>query len=579
MVFLFQEVRNKKVIYMMKKILLAAFVSALGIQAEAQTATFGYFDYQGNESRFNKNIDKNQKFYNPILAGFYPDPSFCRKGDTYYLVNSSFSFYPGVPISTSKDLINWKSAGFVLDRPSQLPLQRQRVSGGIFAPAITYNEKNKTFYMITTNVGAGNFFVKSKNPEKGWSDPIYLPKINGIDPSFFFDKDGTGYIVHNGPVDGKADYEGQRAIRIFKFDVNGDSIVGDYKQIVRGGTHVTERPIWIEGPHLYRIGKYYYLMCAEGGTCDQHSEVIFRAKNPMGPWEENPNNPILTQRSGLDPNRPDIVTSAGHADLLQSANGDWWAVFLGCRPYEDDFYNTGRDTYLLPVTWKDGWPVILEKGKAMPTVLNKTSWQKKVGNKAAKAGEQFEPMTGNFGYRDNFKESQLNGRWMFLRNPSEFWKITDKGLQIAAKNTNISQMDSPAAVFARQQHTDFTAETQVDFTPENAKQLAGLVLLQNEQFNFVFGKTKRAGKTVVVLNRAERVNVTIASAELTEQEAKENLRLKIVGKGRYYSFYYAAGNGEWKLLAQGVDAVNLSTHQSGGFIGACIGLYATNNQN
>ena len=151
----------------MKKILLAAFVSALGIQAEAQTATFGYFDYQGNESRFNKNIDKNQKFYNPILAGFYPDPSFCRKGDTYYLVNSSFSFYPGVPISTSKDLINWKSAGFVLDRPSQLPLQRQRVSGGIFAPAITYNEKNKTFYMITTNVGAGNFFVKSKNPEKG----------------------------------------------------------------------------------------------------------------------------------------------------------------------------------------------------------------------------------------------------------------------------------------------------------------------------------------------------------------------------------------------------------------------------
>ena len=126
----------------------------------------------------------------------------------------------------------------MLDRKSQLPLTHQRISGGIFAPAISYNQKNKTFYMITTNVGAGNFFVKTKDPSKGWSDPIYLPKINGIDPSFFFDKNGQGYIVHNAPVDGKADYEGQRAIRIFKFDANGDSIVGNHTQIVRGGTHV-----------------------------------------------------------------------------------------------------------------------------------------------------------------------------------------------------------------------------------------------------------------------------------------------------------------------------------------------------
>lgn len=554
---------------MIVKTILAAMLATLSLSSNAQTATFKSFSYKGNDTRFNKSIDNSKQFYNPILAGFYPDPSICRVGDTYYLVNSSFSFYPGVPLSTSKDLVNWKQLGHVLDRKSQLPLTHQRISGGIFAPAISYNQKNKTFYMITTNVGAGNFFVKTKDPSKGWSEPIYLPKINGIDPSFFFDKNGQGYIVHNAPVDGGADYEGQRAIRIFKFDANGDSIVGNHTQIVRGGTHVQKNPIWIEGPHLFRVGKYYYLMCAEGGTCDWHSEVIFRANNPMGPWIECPNNPILTQRTGLDPKRPDIVTSTGHADIVQSKSGDWWAVFLGCRPYQDDFYNTGRDTYLLPVTWKNGWPEILEKGKAMPTVLSKTEWQKKYN--VAEVNQ----MTGNFTYTDNFKDGKLNSRWMFLRNPSDFYKFADDGLEINAKAVNISQPESPSAIFVRQQHNTFTAETEVTFNPSDEHQLAGLVLLQNEEYNFVFGKTMREGKSVVTLKRAERTNITVASATLDNSESEQPLRLKIEGDGRYYNFYYAAGNGAWKLLAQGVDAVNLSTHQSGGFIGACIGLYAT----
>ncbi len=554
---------------MIGKTILTALLATLSLSSNAQTATFKSFSYEGNDVRFNKNIDNSKQFYNPILAGFYPDPSICRVGDTYYLVNSSFSFYPGVPLSTSKDLVNWKQLGHVLDRKSQLPLTHQRISGGIFAPAISYNQKNKTFYMITTNVGAGNFFVKTKDPSKGWSEPIYLPKINGIDPSFFFDKNGQGYIVHNAPVDGGADYEGQRAIRIFKFDANGDSIVGNHTQIVRGGTHVQKNPIWIEGPHLFRVGKYYYLMCAEGGTCDWHSEVIFRAKSPMGPWEECPNNPILTQRTGLDPKRPDIVTSTGHADIVQSKSGDWWAVFLGCRPYEADFYNTGRDTYLLPVTWKNGWPEILEKGKAMPTVLQKTEWQKKCNV------TNVNPTTGNFTYTDKFNGSKLDNRWIFLRNPSDFYKLTGNGLEINAKAVNISQPESPSAIFVRQQHNTFTAETELSFNPANEHQLAGLVLLQNEEYNFVFGKTMREGKTVVTLKRAERTNITVASATLDNSESEQPLRLKIQGDGRYYNFYYATGDDAWKLLAQGVDAVNLSTHQSGGFIGACIGLYAT----
>lgn len=348
---------------------------ASAVAAAAQDAHYTYFRYAGNDARFQQPCEAQTQYVNPILAGFYPDPSICRVGDTFYLVNSSFSFFPGVPIFQSADLTHWTQLGHVLDRPSQLPLDGQGVSQGIFAPDLKYNPRNKTFYMITTSLRMGNFFVKTTDPRRGWSEPVRLPQIDGIDPSFFFDKDGTAYIVHNGPVEGGADYEGQRAIRIMKFDTEGDSIVTQgtpggrgWHQIVRGGTHVQPRPVWIEGPHLFRRGKYYYLMCAEGGTGDGHSEVVFRAplKSDLTDpkvWEECPTNPILTQRDlydyvdgGTSALPDDVVTSAGHADLVEDAKSQWWAVFLGCRAYEGPYYNTGRDTYLLPVTWKDGWP-------------------------------------------------------------------------------------------------------------------------------------------------------------------------------------------------------------------------------
>ena len=537
----------------------------LAVGAQAQTARFDYFKYKGNDARFNVSIDPTHQYYNPVLAGFYPDPSVCRVGDTYYLVNSSFTFFPGVPLSTSKDLVNWQPAGHVLDRPSQVPLKGQHVSGGIFAPAISYNKKNKTFYMITTNVGAGNFFVKTKDPSKGWSEPIYLPKIDGIDPSFFFDDNGKGYIVHNGPVVGGADYEGQRAIRLFEFDVKGDSIKGDFKQILRGGTHVEEKPIWIEGPHLFKKGKFYYLMCAEGGTGGWHSEVILRAKNPMGPWEENPNNPILTQRTGLDPNRKDPVSSAGHADIVEDGKGNWWAVFLACRPYEEDMYNTGRDTYLLPVTWKDGWPEILAKNTPIATV----------GEKAGLKPNGQNLYSGNFEYTDNF-ESINDSRWMILRDYKGFFvKETDKkGITFKLLPGNIYQREPMSAIWARQQHGTFTAETALNFTPRNDKDIAGLALLQKEDHNFVFGKTMKNGKLMLTLTRAEKNNVTIASTPIKDGE----LRLKVEGHDRYYDFYYAEQGGDWQLLAKGVDASNLSTQKSGGFIGAVIGLYASSNK-
>ena len=550
--------------------------------SSAQNAHFSYFRYSGNDIRFQQSYDVARQYQNPILAGFYPDPSICRAGDTYYLVNSSFTFFPGVPIFESKDLVHWSQIGHVLDRPSQVPLEGQNVSAGIFAPDIKYNAKNKMFYMITTNVGCGNFFVKTQDPHQGWSDPVYLPQIDGIDPSFYFDnKTGRAFIVHNAPVEGGHDYEGQRAIRLLEFDVKGDSIITrgtpdgrGWYQIVRGGTHVQEKPIWIEGPHLYRIGKYYYLMCAEGGTGDWHSEVVFRAPvksdiTKASSWEECPHNPILTQRHLYDyqqnPYLPsDAVTSAGHADLVQTPKGDWYAVFLGCRPYEGAYYNTGRDTYMLPVMWQDGWPVILEKGKPVPAVVDATH----ALQASATNAQQF---SGNFSYTDRFDDSRLSPRWMCLRNPSSFYQ-SGNGLEIRPLSVNITELKSPSALFCRQQHTNFSAETSFSFSPKSGKDLAGLVLLQNEDYNFVFGLTMLEGKPAVTLTRSEKQQVLIASALVGDLKP---VRLKIEGSGRYYSFYYALADGAWQTLAIGVDAINLSTAYSGGFIGACIGLYAT----
>jgi xylan 1,4-beta-xylosidase len=548
-------------------LLLTAVSMAYLSSAKAQTARFSYFTYSGNDTRFEKQIDNSCQYLNPIMAGFYPDPSICRKGDTYYLVNSSFSFFPGVPISTSKDLVNWKQIGHVLDRPSQLPLSGQKVSQGIFAPAISYNKKNNTFYMITTNIGMGNFFVKTKDPAKGWSEPILLPDVKGIDPSFSFDDNGKAYIVNNDEPVGGHKWEGERSIVLHDFDVKGDSTVGHAKEILRGGTHLERHPIWIEGPHLFKYKGSYFLMCAEGGTGDWHSEVILRSKSPYGPFESYEGNPILTQRQGLDPNRSDIVTSTGHADIVQTPKGDWWAVFLGCRPYEQDFYNTGRDTYLLPVTWKDGFPTILEQGKAVPTVVTKK-------------GLQYEKNTntGNFTYTDYFNEDKLDMKWIYLRNPQgKFYSLGVDGLTLNLLPVNISDRESPSAIFCRQQHNTFSAETQVYFTPKSEKELAGMALLQNEQYNFVLGKTVLNGKTTIILNRAEGNSAVISSVRLNDNDASQPLKLKISGDGRYYDFMYAIGNGEWQVLARGVDAVNLSTHRSGGFIGACIALYATSN--
>ena len=229
--------------------------SQKGASSQKNAPVFTDFTYRGEDRIYKDNPLQPDEFYTPLLQGCYPDPSITRKGSDYYLVNSSFSMFPGVPIFHSTDLVNWKQIGHVLDRPSQLKVETAGVSAGIYAPAICYNPHNDMFYMITTQIasGIGNMVVKTKDPAKGWSEVIKL-RFDGIDPSLFFDDNGKAYVVHNdAPARGTEQYNGHRVIKIWEYDLQLDQVIpGTDKVIVNGGTDLAQKPIWIEGPHIYK---------------------------------------------------------------------------------------------------------------------------------------------------------------------------------------------------------------------------------------------------------------------------------------------------------------------------------------
>ncbi|WP_290488780.1 glycoside hydrolase family 43 protein, partial [Hyphomonas sp. UBA3988] len=201
---------------------------------------------------------------NPILAGYYPDPSIVKVDADYYLVNSSFTHYPGIPIFHSRDLINWTQIGNVIDRPDMLDFSGLTVSRGVFAPTIEFH--GGVFYVINTCVDCGgNFVVTATDPAGPWSDPIWLPHIGGIDPSLFFDEDGKVYILNNDAPEGEPRYEGHRAVWIREVDAQTFEPVSDAVVAVNGGVDLSEQPVWIEGPHLYKVDGKYLLSAAEGG--------------------------------------------------------------------------------------------------------------------------------------------------------------------------------------------------------------------------------------------------------------------------------------------------------------------------
>lgn len=547
-------------------IAVAALLSISNFSAQ----TFSDFNYRGNDKIYNDNPLKPDEFYSPILQGCYPDPSITKKGDDYYLVNSSFSMFPGVPIFTSKDLVNWKQVGHVLDRPSQLKVEKSGVSHGIYAPDIKYNKHNDTFYMITTQFagGIGNMVVKTKDPAKGWSE---VQKLNfeGIDPSIFFDDDGKAYIVHNdAPPQGTEQYQGHRVIKIWDYDLEKDQVVaGSDRIIVNGGVDLSQKPIWIEGPHIYKKNGKYYLMCAEGGTGGNHSEVIFMADSPKGPFVPAKNNPILTQRY-FPRDRKEKVDWAGHADLVEGPNGQWYGVFLAIRPNVSNRVNKGRETFILPVDWSGTYPVFQN---GLVPMKPKLKMPQGVQNQTGQNG--FFP-NGNFTYNDKLTDKNLDFRWIAMRGPREsFITVTKSGLKVNPFATNIKALAPVSSLFHRLQHEDFETSVTLDYKPKSQKELAGITLYQSETFNYVFGITKKDKDFYIVLERTEKGESKLIASE--KISLSKPVKLQVVADKDEHNFNYSLDGRNYKNLGGPVSGDILSTDVAGGFTGSLIGLYST----
>ncbi|MFO7369738.1 MAG: glycoside hydrolase family 43 protein [Bacteroidales bacterium] len=558
---------------------IIAFVAICNVHAQKATKgkaiknapVFSHVVYQGDDQVYKNFPLKPGEFYNPILQGCYPDPSISKRGDDYYLICSSFAMFPGVPIFHSNDLVNWKQIGHVLDRTSQLKVEDCGISAGVYAPQIIYNTNNETFYMITTQFsgGFGNIVVKTKDPLQGWSDPFKL-NFNGIDPSLFFDDNGKGYVIHNDAPDrGKELYDGHRVIKIWEYDMEKDQVIaGTDKIIVDGGVDLSKKPIWIEAPHIYKKNGKYYLMCAEGGTGDWHSEVIFVSDSPKGPYKPASNNPILTQRY-FPKDRANKVDWAGHADLVPGPDGKYYGVFLAIRPNEKDRVNIGRETFILPVDWTGEFPVFenglvpLEPKLKMPG-----------GVAENKTGQEGFLPNGNFTYTEDFTSDRLDYRWIGLRGPREnFISVNKNGLQINPFQTNIKEVKPTSTLFYRQQHSGFSFTTALQCKPASEKELAGIVCLQSERFNYVFGITKKDKTYYLLLERTEKGQSKVLAS--TPIDIKNPVQLQVKASGDNYTFNYSVNGTDFVNLGGTVSGDILSTNVAGGFTGCLIGLYAT----
>jgi alpha-N-arabinofuranosidase len=499
------------------------------------------------------NLCASAQYKNPIIPGYHPDPSICRVGDDYYIVNSSFQYFPGVPIYHSKDLVNWQLIGNVLDRASQLPLKRATSWQGIYAPTLRYHQG--TYYMITTNVGSGgpkgdgstgseNFMVTATDPRGPWSEPIWL-KQGGIDPSLFFEN-GRCYMVSNP----------DNTIMLCQIDP-------------KTGRQLTpSRPLWRgtggrypEGPHIYKKDGYYYLLISEGGTELAHRLTIARSRKIEGPYQANPNNPLLTHCSLAGQTSP--VQGTGHGDFVQAQDGSWWITFLAYRNFGGSYHHLGRETFLAPVKWPEGeWPVV-NGGQPVDTLMNvvlpTTSTQRPA------------PST-----RLTTFSEPLGPEWVYIQNPdSAHYRLTKSGkLRLTASLSNLTDNRRPTFIGRRQESPDFTATTRLDFNQSLAGDEAGLTVYQinDGHIDFCLRQT-RQGMTLALKMTMKSVNFVKKS--ITVPNTCCSLRVR--SDGLMYYFDYSLDGTTFTTFDK-VDCPLVSTEVVGGFTGVVLGLYASMNR-
>jgi xylan 1,4-beta-xylosidase len=478
-------------------------------------------------------------YENPILKGTYPDPSICRVGEDYYLVNSSFCYFPAVPIFHSKDLIHWTQIGHCLTRRSQVNLDNIPSALGIFAPTLRYHDGR--FYMVTTLVGGGgNFYVWAEDPAGEWSDPVWLEQ-DGIDPSLFFE-DGRVYLTSTGNPTG---------IYQSEIDLQTGKSLSEPVLIWKGmgGRYP-------EGPHLYKVGDYYYLMISEGGTEYAHRVTLARSKSPWGAFEPCPHNPIFTHMN--HPQSP--LQATGHADLVQDQTGRWWMVCLAIRPSEGfPTHHLGRETILVPVAWNDeGWLVVNEGNLADLTMHAETL--------------PLQPTDG-FLDTDDFMEPTLDFMWNTIRtSQTPFWSLTAREgwLRLVGNGRTLNQVDAPAFIGRRQQHLTCEVRALVDYNPQFSGDEAGLALYQNEDHHYELFITQENGQRIIGVR--QRIGALMAVV-YQESLAAGFVTLIIRADPKEYHFSYAVGGAPQVNLTTARTRY-LSTEVAGGFTGVYVGMYA-----
>ena len=526
---------------------------------------------------------KEGYFINPIISGAHPDPSICRVGDDYYLVNSSFEYFPGLPIHHSKDLVNWELIGHGIHREEQcngaMNLVDVQSDGGIHAPTIRYNRG--IFYIITTNVynkGDGspglmrNFVITAKDPSGPWSDPHIIEGAPGIDPDIFFDTNGKAYFTGTHSP-GNMNSNGIGEIWIQELDIKNWKLVGERKTVWDGVFGCCT-----EGPHIYKEHGLYYLLVAEGGTGKNHAVMIAASENIFGPYSENPRNPILTTRHLTNKY---FVNSTGHADLVQLPDKRWYMVCLGKRNDLDGDSNMGRETFLIPVQWE---PTIVRWEQVSDTKWEPVYYQFPVVSPLTGRVERFEklPFEGknqyiNNTFRDDFNLEKINLEWTFVRSPKKsFISLSENSnhLRVYSNSNIIEDRKQFSFVGFRQKESDFEYSAKMIFNPKKENIESGIVHYQKE-YNFITSTIlKEKKKNYLVLRLKERDAKPIQLKRIKLNKYKGEIIFKTISIDNKYTFFYSLDDGN-TFETYGVQDASVMLNRN--YTGALLGLYITSN--
>ncbi len=493
---------------------------------------------------------------NPILKGFCPDPSIVRAGDDYYIATSTFEWWPGVKLFHSKDLKHWEQIPSPLRKESQLNMIGDPTSGGVWAPCLTYD--GKYFYLVFTDVktkkgryyNTHNYVVYTDDIYGEWSEPVYLNSI-GFDPSLFHDRDGKKYLINM--------VNGFKGVLVQEIEPETFKLVGERKKVYAGsGIGCTE------GPHMYHIGDWYYLLVAEGGTGYDHCVTMARSKSVWGPFETAPDNPILTS----DRENVNELQKAGHADFVDTQKGEWYMVHLCSRPMNGQKWCTlGRETAIQKMYWdEDGWLRLKAGGKfagmqtESPTDIPKTIYEDE-----------------EMGFEDDFEDAKLNVRYCSPRCTYETFADCNsrKGYLRLTGKESMNSLHHVSLVAVRQQMACCKAQTAMEFEPEYPEQLAGITYMYDAMNYYILGKTvTEEGNAVLTLIKSDTGVVTDEITPIPIP-AKGEVKLKVVvdKEGTTASFYYKTEGEDWKKAGGEYTTEILTDEHCRGFTGAHFGMY------